>query len=220
MKKWQTVLKWMIISLTVFFFIMAVTVMIVGITAYNKKEPLKMFGYTFSIVPTDSMEPDIHVGDFVIGKTVKYDTVKLNDDVIFYSETHKIFIVHRVFAESELGFITKGINNKTVDEGYLTESNFVSSVVWHGNFLGMGNLVSSNRGLIFLVVGFIFLVIILKESFNIYKLLEERKRANNSEETEIDKETLRAQVLQEMIDSGQIDSNPNFSKKTSKNDEN
>ena len=99
----KKILSYAVGALTIFFFIAAVLIMIFGIQAYRNHEPLKVLGYTYSVVPTESMKPEIMPGDFIIAKEVDFETIAIGDDVIYYSKAKDIFIVHRVIAVNEDG---------------------------------------------------------------------------------------------------------------------
>lgn len=191
----KKILKYAIGALTVFFFLAAVLILILGIQAYRNNEPLKIFGYTYSVVPTESMEPEIMPGDFIIAKEVDFTTIAIGDDVIYYSETKNVFIVHRVIDMSEDGsLIMKGINNPVQDEEVVTIDNYIGKVVKHGSFLNLGNIVINKRFALFAIILVIFATLFITEMVKIVKTIKERDQLRL--ETEYQKK-LTAEIQKE-----------------------
>ena len=146
---------------------------------------MSIFGYTYSVVPTDSMEPEINVGDSVIGKKESFDNLEIGDDVIYHYvyEDIDIYVVHRIIRYDEgYGFKTQGINTKQEDPIYVTKDNYVSTVVWSGSLANIGEIVLKNRGTLFLVLIAILLLIAGNGVFDIIKILDERKQLRQKEE--------------------------------------
>lgn len=215
MKKAKKIYQGVVTCLTIVFFILAIYIIIGGTVAVKNNDMFSIFGYTYSVVPSKSMEPEIHVGDSVIAKKVKYDTLAIGDDVIYYSESLDIYIVHRIIRYDEgLGFKTKGINNSTEDKDYVTENNFISKVTWHGNASNIGTLVLNHRGTIFLVLTAILLLIAINGIFDIVNIIHKDKLEKLEREKEElavketpDKEALRQEVLKELEEEKQNEQN-------------
>ena len=204
MTKAKKIYQGIVTGLTIIFFILAIYIIVGGTIAAKNNDMFSIFGYTYSVVPSKSMEPEIHVGDSVIAKKVKYDTLQIGDDVVYYSEALDIYIVHRIIREEAEGFVTKGINNPTEDEGYVTEDNFISKVTWHGNAGNIGTLVLQHRGTIFLVLTAILLLIAVNGIFDIVKIIHKDKldklelKQKELDNKPLDKEALRQEVLKEL----------------------
>ena len=166
---------------------------------------MSIFGYTYSVVPTNSMEPEINVGDSVIGHKVKYSSLDIGQDIIYHyvTDDYDIFVVHRIIRYDEgKGFKTQGINNNFEDEGYVTEDNFIARVVWHGSLANIGQVVLKHRGTLFLVLIGILLLISANGVFDIIKTLDDKKKLSLEEEKEKEKidweNKLREEVLAEL----------------------
>ena len=84
--------------ITICLFILTMYVLIAGATSIKNGKMMNLFGYTYSIVPTNSMEPEINVGDSVIGKKEKFENLEIGDDVIYHYvyEDLDIYVVHRI----------------------------------------------------------------------------------------------------------------------------
>ena len=74
-----------------------------------------VFGYRIFYIPTESMMPVIHPGDFVIGVPVDYKDVQVGDIVTYKSRSKGITICHRVIDRTEEGLVFQGDNNSEVD---------------------------------------------------------------------------------------------------------
>lgn len=206
MKKKQTtknksVLTIIISIITGLLFILAAYIFISGLVARNNNSMASIFGYTYSVVPTNSMEPDIKVGDSVIGKKVKYDKLKIGDDIIYYSKENNIFIVHRIISyDKTKGFLCQGINNPGSDNEYVTKDNYIAKVVWNGSLANIGSFIISSRGFILVILSLAILVIGGNAGIEIYKVMKIKKQ-----QEEIDaakklptEEEIRQQVLKEL----------------------
>lgn len=183
MKLIKKIYQWIVSGLIVLFFSLTVYVLVAGTIAMKNKEMISLFGYTYSVVPTDSMEPEIMVGDSVIAKKVDFEELEIGNDIIYHYVTDKIdiFIVHRIIREEDGGFITQGINNNSEDDVLVTEDNYVAKVVWSGKAANIGELVLHNRDLIFLILTIVLLLICVNGVFDILKILEAKKKLEYEE---------------------------------------
>lgn len=100
--------------------------------AQGKQMPV-VFGYSFAVVVSGSMEPAIQIGDVVVIKSQK-DYQK--DDVITFCDTLTgDYVTHRIILVSEDGkFLTKGDANNTDDKLAIPQDAVVGKViaVWRG----------------------------------------------------------------------------------------
>lgn len=211
MKLIKKIYQWIVSGLIVLFFSLTIYVLVAGTIAMKNKEMISLFGYTYSVVPTDSMEPEIMVGDSVIAKKVDFEDLEIGNDIIYHYVTDKldIFIVHRIIREENGGFITQGINNNSEDDVLVTEDNYVAKVVWSGKAANIGELVLHNRDLIFLILTIVLLLICVNGVFDILKILEAKKKLEYEESekeaissTEITdelREKLRKEVEKELM---------------------
>lgn len=187
LKKLKNIYQTVVICLTFVLFALTIYILIAGVNAAKNNEMMSIFGYTYSVVPTDSMEPEINVGDSVIGKKESFDNLEIGDDVIYHYvyEDIDIYVVHRIIRYDEgYGFKTQGINTKQEDPIYVTKDNYVSTVVWSGSLANIGEIVLKNRGTLFLVLIAILLLIAGNGVFDIIKILDERKQLRQKEEKE------------------------------------
>jgi signal peptidase len=113
----------------------------VGILAggllYGTQENHSIFGYSFFIVLTGSMEREIPQGSLVVVRQVEPDAVEVGDDITFLSDRDKT-VTHRVvriFEDYEgsgaRGFETQGLENPMPDAGIVYAANVVGRAVFH-----------------------------------------------------------------------------------------
>ena len=99
---------------TAVFFILCISIIFEVILAGIQTRTPKFFGYSVSYVPTESMEPTIHAGDYVLFREATFDTVEVND-IVIYRATSGRFIIHRVIEKNNEYLICKGDNNPIAD---------------------------------------------------------------------------------------------------------
>ena len=119
----KKIIKYVITSLTVLFFLLSLIFIFLGIKAVKENKPVSIFGYIFSVVPTESMKPDINPGDFVLSKKVDFSTLEIGNDIVYYSVEKDIYIVHRIYNQKSDGsFVMFGINNPGIDNETVDET--------------------------------------------------------------------------------------------------
>lgn len=70
-------------------------------------QPPSIFSLSISYVPTESMEPTIDKGDYVLFQNSSYDKANVGDIVIYYSSADSKFIIHRVVGKVSNGELEK-----------------------------------------------------------------------------------------------------------------
>lgn len=215
MVKARNIFRVFVSTLTICLFVLSLYILIAGTVAVRNNKAFSMFGYTLSVVPTNSMEPDIKVGDTVIGHKVSYDDLKVGDDVIYYSDTNKIFIVHRIIRKDDQGYKTMGINPSitTEDADYVTKDNYVAKVIWNGEAARLGTFIIEHRNVLFLGIFVIMLLIAINGVFDVCKILEEKKKLQQEEQLrQLESRKINTDVLrQEILDEIKEEHHDNFS---------
>ena len=113
-------------------------------SAKRENRPPTFFGYSFSIVVTGSMEPEIRVGELLAVKPVEMDEIEVGQDIVFVSLSGAIAgerVVHRVVEKGTddegIYFRTEGINNHGIaDTDKVHAANFVGLAAGHSMFWG------------------------------------------------------------------------------------
>lgn len=135
-------------------FAFALVVFVIVIRARSQNSRAELFGYSFAVVATDSMYPQIRAGDLIIVKSCSITEIKEGQNAVFIGlsgEFKDKSIVHRVVeichvtdefgAKTGIALKTWGINNGSAenplyDEDLVYSSNFIGREVFHSATLG------------------------------------------------------------------------------------
>ncbi|NBL00745.1 MAG: signal peptidase I [Erysipelotrichia bacterium] len=176
---------------TVFFFLASVLLLLLGTLSLQENRYLKVFNHTYSVVGSGSMEPTIMTGEFIIIRYESYDKIYQSvldgETPIIAFRTDKN-IVHRAIEATPDGIITKGDNNPSADDGFVTEENFIGVVVSHFMLFDIGNITLNYRHIVFLVIIVLLLFILVHELINFLKMVRETQEAKMLEKHEVEKE--------------------------------
>lgn len=119
----------------------------VGIFAYSflqrrENKQITFFGYSFYVVVTNSMTPEILVGDLIVCKEVPFESVEVGQNVVFLwqGQEEGIYgmpVVHRCVGRSDTEIRTKGVRTGTVEDKIpVTKDNFLGRQIYKSTFLG------------------------------------------------------------------------------------
>lgn len=112
--------KFLDIGIFIFVFLYLFTII------YYKDSLVKILGYEFNIVQSNSMRGTLERYDFVIVTSADTQKIKVGDIVVFFDTTDKYKIIHRVTKiyniNGNLFFQTKGDNNEFKDTTLKAES--------------------------------------------------------------------------------------------------
>lgn len=177
-------------------FAFAIVVMFIGTRALGNNEPLFIFGYSFSIVPTDSMVGDqsdsIDPFDIVIIRKGSFDEIEIGQVIVFQGNVggRPGLVIHRVVDMHPDGyFLTKGDNTEDYDPmdqelpSSIAQPPITPSVLqgfYHSKITFLkpiARLTTESRGLIF--GGLIILLIgtIVAEVIHMFKVYKQEKEA-------------------------------------------
>ena len=199
----KLILKVLGIALAIF---VAYVIIKMVIAAISHDVPT-IFGRSYFIVQTGSMEKEIMVGDLVVVKHVDISTVGKQDIVVFtcIDPSQPIYgevIVHRVkdiVSDGDiLKLITQGDANPLEDAYRVTSDNFIGKVVAISSFWGyVLGLFVSPYSIVFVVVLVILLNIVATQVRKIAKIRKESKDNECSEEEEKIKEEILRSINKE-----------------------
>lgn len=146
-------------------------------------ESPSVFGYSFYYVLTESMEPEIHSGDMILGQTVAPEELQVGDVVTYIGDTgsfHGKVITHEIIEIDDDILITKGLANPDPDPA-IHSSQVLSKYVLTIPFAGkIFSVINSRLGFIFLIITPLVLLIINEISI-IVKAFNEDKEEHLSE---------------------------------------
>ena len=141
-----------------------------------------VFGYSFSIVLTPSMEPTIMTNELVISKT--QDEYCVVDIISFYDyeQDTKISKTHRIVDQYELEgvtyYITKGDANSNNDSKHITEDDIIGKIIYHS--VSLGSIFSfkflRNPKNLLLIVIIALIIFMISQISNIVRLVKESKQ--------------------------------------------
>ncbi len=218
----KKILAYTLTAIALIIFASAISIMFIGSRAIKNNEPLYLFGYSFSIIPTDSMvgnETDsLDVNDIAIIKKGNFSEIEIGDVIVFQGIVlgRPSLIIHRVIDIDDQGrLLTKGDNNNTIDQEVadpqrrqepITEENYQGVMVSKITFLKpLANIAATQKNLIFGILSILLVGMIAWEATHIIKTLkiekEKELQAQHQEKIEeikaLDKEKLYQEILEE-----------------------
>ena len=193
-EKYKKLIKKIVSGAITFLCALAVVLTCVEVVSASKAgRPPRMFGYSISYVPTDSMEPTISVGDYVIFKKITFDEVNENDIIIYRSKatkTNGMFIIHRVMEKHDTYLIVQGDNNIIPDKEQVTSDMVYGIYLDDVGFLtALTN--GTGRNTLFVIIFVLFAAI---AGLQVFATFVKGKK----EEIEKQTEDLKKQALEEM----------------------
>lgn len=186
-----------------------ITFIISGTVSIKNNTLIKVFGNSYSIVETDSMEPTIMVGEFIVVEEILYEDViamieNEESPIIVFISSIGVKVVHRAIGQDSEGIITKGDNPRAPEDiNRVVEDNLLGIVVNQTKALGIGKFIVNSRSLIFLIAILMLMIVLILEVINIFKHLKEKKEEELNEEFDKEKEQLieeQKQLLREEIE--------------------
>lgn len=185
--------------LSVLLFVLAAFIIIKIIVAKTQGKAVDLFGYSFAIVVTDSMEPDIMVGDMIVYRSCDISDVQVGDYIVFIGGEHfnaaaGKSVVHMAYeievnADGEIEITTKGINNASQDRDSVTAENLLGICIYNSSGWGSFLTFMSKYG-IFILILVVAVPVIVVQTVKIVKLAkgkgteEERLSAHSLPETD------------------------------------
>ena len=191
--------------LTLFLFGMALYIMVFGTIAVTNNRLINIFGYSYAVVPTSSMEGDLpdslDVGDMIIIRLMPIEQAQAFDIAVFYSNEHDRLIVHRIIEITENNeLITKGDNVILPDDELVTSDMFYGIVLTKVTALGVGNLSLNYRNVIFAIIIILLLFVLFREVRSIFKNMTAKEEEKLKNELEIEKKKMLDEQRQEMLE--------------------
>ncbi len=190
MKKSFKIISTILILSMIFILVVIVSL---SFMSFITKKPVALFGYSYGVVETASMEPLIVPGDFVLIESMDPTTLKVGD-VIAFKSVLGITIVHEIIYVHEVeGFITQGINNDVNDfevEGYITHDEVIGKITHFGGH-EIGSILIDSRLQIIGIIVIIVCIIFIIQSLHVIKLLMNRQKEKYASDLEKFKKELK-----------------------------
>lgn len=160
-----------ITTLSILIFLFSIYIIIGSTVAIQNNKLFRLFGYSYAVVPTPSMEGDnkdsLNAGDAVIIYNTPYEDLKIGDVIVYVAESDGRMIIHRIVDETMDGFITKGDNNTTNDSQVITKEAYQGKYSSHFKFFSIGLWLTDFRLILLGGVSLLLLVTILYQFFKI-----------------------------------------------------
>ncbi|MBM7453319.1 signal peptidase I [Acholeplasma morum] len=176
---------------TVVFFLSSILLLVMGTMAVQQNRYLKIFGHSYSVVGSGSMEPTIKTGEFIVIKYVDYDTVyelvEEGKQPIIAFKTDKN-IVHRAIRTENGKIVTKGDNNNSEDSIRVDSTNYVGLITTHFMLLDLGNISLNYKNVVFLIITLLLIGILIHEFISIVKILKLKAETKELQAFEQNKE--------------------------------
>lgn len=169
----------------------AVTALTVYIMVCNMRgEVADVFGVSIVRVITDSMEPSIHVGDYIILKKTDASELNVGDVICFYSKDSAIYgkpNTHRIVRVLQDGsFITKGDASMFEDSAAVSYDTIIGRYEGKAGFLRWINSFASVKKLLLIVVIAIMTAAAIYEVRSIARItVHSRARCKSTEQQKL-----------------------------------
>ena len=141
--------------------LVAVLVLITAFTAYiminaHHGKAVSIFGNYVLRVTTGSMEPSLHIGDYILIEKPDIGSLKEGDIISFYSESPDVYgmlVTHRIESvEPDGSFITKGDANPVEDSVSVRSDRIVGKYIRKARFFRWAGSFGDRRKLLLLFV--------------------------------------------------------------------
>lgn len=175
----------------------------IGISVFvgnvNNRPP-RVFGLSFSYVPTKSMEPEIMAGDYVIFSNISFDAVQTGDVVVYYNQGEDKYIIHRVVEKTADYLVCKGDNNPSVDNVKVTKDILFGKYIGKADFLKIFSGGVNRLAVYIVIVVLIILFFALQIISYIVKSKQEELKEAREEEKNLLREEMRNEILKEELE--------------------
>ena len=163
----------------VFKVLIYVLILILLVWVYINTRSIKTFNYETFIIVSESMEPNINVGDIIIINKNSTDDIQ-EDDIITFEKKGE-YITHRVKEIKEQygnkKYITKGDNNNIEDVEEVDFSEIKGKVIFKIPYIGLIILkISKPKNLIIILIIFLLLYRIALKKDDKHKERAKKKR--------------------------------------------
>jgi signal peptidase len=132
------IVKKILSMLPILIFMLALFIIITVSISYRKGKVPKVFGYSYMIVLTGSMAPDINIDDFIMVK--ESSIYNVNDRVSFYYDIDNNgtleIVTHRIKAIKDGIYTVQGDAARENDKQEITKNKIIGKVVFKSTFLG------------------------------------------------------------------------------------
>lgn len=132
MKYWKRLVRWCSSVATLSLAVLAAYSIACAYQESRGGEAFFILGYKPIIILSDSMEPTMPEGSLALVKKQEGKKAEIGDVVMFETDMFgsRAYVTHRIVAQDEEGFITKGDHNKVADAEYLDAEKIRGKVIF------------------------------------------------------------------------------------------
>ncbi len=164
-------------------------------------QAVNVFGNYVLRVMTGSMEPSIHVDDYIIVRKTAVSKLKEGDVISFYSEDGDAagkLVTHRITALNDDGtFVTKGDANDIADKKSIRSDQIVGKYIRKSRFFKWINSFANAKKLLLVLVIIPLTIVALYEVRTVTKLGIEARLEDKQEYEEKKQELIREAIEKE-----------------------
>lgn len=165
--------------------IIVYNILIVGVSATLNKSGKSIFGYKAYIVTTDSMNPNIKVGDIIIVKHTEEEKLEVGD-IITFKRKNGVRITHRITeisetTEGEKEYVTKGDNNNLEDVEKVKYDKIEGSKVLKIPYFGKIILLLQDEVYLILIIIIILLICLYLQKSEEKNIIRRQKKKEEDE---------------------------------------
>lgn len=172
----------------VFLIIVLIIALCYTLSARISGETPSMLGYSMLRVSSESMEPELNIGDIIIVKEVEPDTLKKGDVIAYHGKEGPVadkLITHQIVTEpyekdGVYYFTTRGIKSGALDDPEIDETQIYGKATYKIPLLGtIYDFFSHWYGL----VSFLLIIVILFSSdiFNLINTIRNKEEEHDPE---------------------------------------
>lgn len=179
---------------TIFIYILSACILIAAILfAFNASPNKSIFGFRYYTILTESMEPELSVGDLIFVQLKDAENININDVITFNpSSDSDAYLTHRVTEKIEdyqgtgvTCFKTKGDANDTEDSFLIDESRVIGTVNFH--IPGLGYVIRFVQLRWYIVIPIIIMIFVFFHLLKVY--FSYNKKEDNTPEENTEKAT-------------------------------
>ena len=175
----------------------------IGISVFvgniNNRPP-RVFGLSFSYVPTKSMEPEIMAGDYVMFSQASFEGTNVGDIVVYYNKVEDKYIIHRVIEKTTDYLVCKGDNNPTQDSTKVTSDILYGKYITKVDFLKVFSGGINKIAVYIVIIVLIILFFVVQIISYIVKAKQEELKEAREEEMNLLREEMRNEILKEELE--------------------
>ena len=208
-KKKSTIVLYFLIGIISFLTVYISAQVIVG--NMNHRPP-RVFGLSVAYVPTNSMEPNIMPGDYVMFGVTSFESVQKDDVIVYYNPSADKSIIHRVIGmyskngivvdkmTSDGYFITKGDNNMAADTIHVTKDLLIGKYIGKVDFLKVFSGGVNNYVVFFAISLLVTVFVVLQFVSVIMKYKKDKSEEKRIEEMNLLREEMKNEILKEELE--------------------